>query len=463
MIVSSAYIPAADSSDNKTNLKFVVLISLVAAIGGLLFGYDTGVIAGAIVFMQKKFTLDPMMTGWAVSSALIGSIVGASIAGALSDRFGRKTILLLSALLFTVSAIATALPNDMNTFVMARMIGGLAIGITSMVSPMYIAEIAPAAIRGRLVSLQQLAIVTGFFVVYFANLTITGMGDELWNIEYGWRWMFGSAVVPSVFFLLLLFVVPETPRWLSKQGENDKALAVLTQVGGAEYGKQELHEIVNAVTEESASLSQLLQPGFRRALGIAIVLAVLQQVTGINAIMYYAPIIFQKIGSSTDNAMMSTVLVGTVNLLFTFVALWLIDQAGRKALMLAGSIGMAIALAGAGASFHFHLDSAWVLTFILMFIASFAASMGPIVWVIISEIFPTKIRGRAVSIATMILWIATFGVSQTFPMLLSSIGPAYTFWAYMSMAVFSIFFVWKAVPETKGLSLEEIEHLWVKK
>ncbi|MEB3286271.1 MAG: sugar porter family MFS transporter [Vampirovibrionales bacterium] len=446
----------------KLNLNFVYFISAVVAIGGLLFGYDTGVIAGALVFMEKRFTLQADMMGWVVSCAILGSILGASTAGVLSDWLGRKNILIFSAVLFSISAIATAVPNDINLFVLMRILGGFAIGISSVLCPLYISEVAPAAIRGRLVSLNQLAIVTGFLVVYFSNLCIAGFGDEAWKLEYGWRWMFGSSFIPSALFLLMLFFVPETPRWLSKQGKTEAAFDVLHKIGGKAYADNALSEIVHTVEEESGSLGQLLQPGFRRAMGIAMMLGILSQVTGINAIMYYAPIIFQKTGNGTGSALLSTVLVGAVNLLFTFVALWLIDKAGRKPLLFWGAVGMATALGGVGTLFYLGLTQGpGILLFILLFIASFAASYGAVVWVVISEIFPTRIRGRAVSIATMVIWLGTFGVSQTFPMLLSAIGPAGTFGIYFAFAVFTVFYVWTNVPETKGKTLEEIEHLWL--
>ncbi|MBX2860207.1 MAG: sugar porter family MFS transporter [Vampirovibrio sp.] len=454
-------------SNETVNLGFVYLISSVAAIGGLLFGYDTGVIAGAIVFMEKKFALDPTMVGWTVSCALLGSIIGTFSAGPLSDWFGRKKILLLSAVLFSVSALATAIPNDISTFVVARMVTGIAIGIASMLSPLYIAELAPSSIRGRLVTLYQLAIVTGFFVVYFANLFITTMGDAAWGIDFGWRWMFATSVVPSLLFLGALMIVPESPRWLLQKGQRDTALETLTKVGGAAHAQAEAKEIdasLNEENENKGSILQLFEPGFRVALLIGVVLAVLQQVTGINAIMYYAPRIFESMGNGTDTAMMSTVWVGTVNLLFTFVALWLIDKVGRKALLLWGASGMAICLFGVGYAFQQNMtEGPWVLLCILGFVASFAASMGPVVWVLLSEIFPTRIRGRAMSIATMVLWFATLFVSQTFPMMLEAFGPTATFWCYMTMSVVTVVFVQTMVPETKGKSLEEIENLWTTK
>jgi SP family arabinose:H+ symporter-like MFS transporter len=333
-----------------------------------------------------------------------------------------------------------------------------------MLSPLYIAEAAPSHIRGRLVSLNQLAIVTGFFVVYFVNLYISGLGNEAWNIEYGWRWMFAASVVPSFLFFVLLLLVPESPRWLTQQNKKPEALAVLSKVGGSAYAQEEVRQIVESIEndeEKSGTFGQLFQqPHLRLALLIACALAVLQQVTGINAIMYYAPQIFEKTGAGTDAAMFSTLLVGAVNLAFTFVALWLIDRLGRKALLLAGAVGMALSLLGVGLAFALNMTAgSWILICILGFVASFAASMGPVVWVVISEIFPTRIRGRAMSVATMVLWIATFAVSQTFPMMLAAFGPASTFWTYMGMSFATVLFVQLFVPETKDLPLEKIEQL----
>jgi SP family arabinose:H+ symporter-like MFS transporter len=446
---------------DRSHVRTVSLIAAVAALGGLLFGYDTAVIAGAIGFLKTKFELNAAMEGWAVSCALIGCIFGAMAAGVLSDLFGRKKTLLFAAILFLVSAIGSALPRTLTEFVIARMIGGMGVGIASLISPLYIAEISPAHIRGRLVSLNQLAIVSGMLIIYFTNAWIAGLGNELWNVELGWRWMFASETLPALLFFFLLLVVPESPRWLIKQNQDDIAEKVFRRVMPEEKVAPSLAEIKNTIAHESGSLMQLFQPGLRTALLIGIVLAILQQITGINAILYYAPEIFKAAGSGTSSALFQTVLVGLINVVFTFVAIYAVDKWGRKTLLLFGSAGMGISLLIIGIAFHFNASQGWLLLpFILLYIACFASSMGPVVWVVMSEIFPTRIRGRAMSIATVVLWIGCYAVSQTFPMFVETLGSAYTFWIYMVMAVFTFFFVLKVLPETKGRTLEEIESSW---
>ncbi len=445
----------------KPETKFIYLITLIAALGGLLFGYDTAVIAGAIGFLKTHFQLTAAMQGWAASSALIGCIFGAMIAGALGDWLGRKRTLIISAILFTISAIGSAIPHNLTQFVIARILGGVGVGAASLLSPLYIAEIAPAKIRGRLVSLNQLAIVSGMLIIYFVNAAIAGYGDDAWNAIVGWRWMFASETLPALLFMALLFFVPASPRWLTKQGREDEAFEILTKVNPFEKAKIELNEIKATIAQETGSLLQLFRPGLRVALAVGIVLAVLQQITGINAILYYAPEIFRKTGLGTNAALMQTVFVGAVNVTFTFVAIGLIDKIGRKALLLIGAGGMTIFLFLIGGAFYLQkFDGPWVLLFILLYIAAFAASLGPVVWVVISEIFPTKIRGRAMSIATVFLWTACYLVSQTFPMLLEKFGSAVTFWIYMIMSVINFLFVLKVVPETKGKTLEQIEKSW---
>lgn len=446
----------------KTNYRYLYLISLTAALGGLLFGYDTAVIAGAIGFLKIKFDLSAAMTGWAASSAIIGCVVGAMFAGKLSDVYGRKKILIITAILFAVSAIGSAIPQDLTQFVIARFIGGLGVGAASMLSPLYISEIAPAKIRGALVTTYQLAIVLGIQIIYFVNLQVSNLGDEAWNAETGWRYMLGSEAIPAVIFLGFLLFVPESPRWLSKMGKKDQSLKILQDINGNEKAKEIQNEIEITLKEEKGSIGELFAPGMRMALIVGIFLAAFSQITGINAIMYYAPEIFKSVGFGTESALTQTVIIGSVNVLFTFVALWLIDKVGRKSLLLYGVTGMSVCLFGLGLIFYLNLGSGpWVLIFILGYIASFAASLGPIPWVIISEIFPTKTRGVAVSIAVLILWVSVYLVTQFFPILLESIGGAFTFWIFMVNAVILVLFVWKLVPETKGKTLEEIEKSWI--
>lgn len=447
-----------------SNARYVYQISMVAALGGLLFGYDTAVISGAIGSIKARFELSPALEGWAASSAIWGCVVGVAAAGFLADRFGRKKILLLSAVLFAISSIGSALPQSLTQFVVARMIGGLGIGAASMISPLYISEVAPAKNRGQLCTLYQLAIVLGINLIYFVNYRIAGWGDERWNIELGWRYMLGSAALPALLFLLLGCLVPESPRWLMKQRREAEALDVLVRVNGSEQGPLVQEEIRQSFDQQEGGLAELLQPGFRKALIVGLMLAVFSQITGINAIIYYAPQILKGVGFGTDSALAQTFLIGVINTLFTFVALGLIDKAGRRTLLLWGVSSMVICLGGAGCAFYFHMTSGpWLLVFILAFIASFACSLGPIPWIMIAEIFPTRIRGAAMSLCILSLWLAVVAVTQFTPILLdpvAGLGGAFTFWLFMLFSILLLIFVWKAVPETKQRTLEEIEQSW---
>jgi sugar porter (SP) family MFS transporter len=445
---------------------YAAMLSFVAALGGLLFGYDTAVISGAIGFLRTHFALEAASMGWAASSALVGCLIGAGAAGELADRLGRKKTLLIAAVLFTVSGIWSALPRTIMEFNIARIMGGVGIGTASVVCPLYIAEIAPAARRGRLVTFNQLAIVIGILVVYFANYFIAGLGGEEWNVATGWRWMFGSEAIPAALFFALTLLIPESPRWLTQKGRKDEARAVLARVGGAAHADAELEAISATLGGEKASLAELLRPGLRVAFAIGAILAILQQVNGINVLMYYAPEIFKQLGSGTDSALLQTVAIGAVNLIFTLVAFRFVDRWGRKPLMILGSSGMGLSLVGLGFVYYYNALAAWALVFILGFIACFAVSMGPVVWIIVSEIFPTRIRGRAVAVAALLLWTANYLMSQSFPMinedpwLVSVFHHAFPFWLYSLFCAATVLFVWLVVPETKGKTLEEIELLW---
>lgn len=449
------------------SIAYLTLVCLVATLGGLLFGYDTAVIAGAIGPLRDHFMLSPGMEGWATSCALIGCFVGAALAGVMSDRFGRRNMLILSAVLFLISAVGTALPKTLVTFILFRIVGGIGVGAASMTSPMYIAEISPARLRGRMVSVNQFAIVTGMLVVYFVNYFITMAGDNAWNVQLGWRWMFASEAVPALVLLFLLFFVPESPRWLTKQGREQEASQVLTRVDGAEFAKQEIKEIREALTLESGSILQLLQPGMRVALLIGVTLAVLQQVTGINVFLYYGTEIFKSVaGAEVNVAMLQTILVGSVNLFFTLIAIGTVDLVGRKPLMIIGATGMGIALFAFGVAAYLDQIGGWLLVVVLAYIGCFALSVGPVTWVILSEIFPTKIRGRAMAIATGALWLANSLVSWTFPMmdrnpwLVANFRHGFPFWVYGGFCVILVVFMILAVPETKGKTLEQIERYW---
>jgi sugar porter (SP) family MFS transporter len=442
------------------SMAYVMLLTSVAALGGLLFGYDTAVIAGAIKYIKIQFALDEVMEGWAVSNVLVGCMIGAAFAGMLSDRFGRKKVLLASAVFFAVSAVGSALARNMTEFVAARMLGGFAVGAASMLSPLYIAEASPAHVRGRLVSLNQIAIITGMLVVSIANWLIASPVDESWNAQFGWRWMLGSETLPALLFFSCLFFVPESPRWLTKQGRESEALAILARVGGAQQATEEMKEIQDAIAHEGKSIRELFRPGIRVAMVIALGLAILQQVTGINAVLYYAPKIFESSRVTPTQALLQTVAVQSVNLLLTLVAIWVVDRRGRKPLLLTTSAAMGISLLLLGQAFSMDLSPAWVFAFTLAYVGSFAVAMGPVVWVVLSEIFPTRTRGRAMSVATVALWIACYCIAQTVPWMFEHLGKPITFWGYALMCLVALVFVLVFVPETKGKTLEEIERSW---
>ena len=452
-------------ANNKPNTlsKYVIIISVIAAIGGLLFGYDTAVIAGAIGSIQTIFDLSPALTGWAASSAIWGCMIGVIFAGFLSDKFGRKKVLILSAILFFISAVGSSIPNNLTQFVLARLIGGVGVGIASMLSPMYISEIAPAKIRGTLVTLYQLAIVIGINLVYYINLQIASSGDAQWNLDIGWRIMLASEVIPALLFFIMLFFIPESPRWLASKGKIDSAKAIIEKINGQNKSAELLNEIQDSFKEEKGSILVLFTSGLRMAIVVGMFLAFFSQITGINAIIYYAPEIFKNIGFGADSAMFQTVIIGTVNTVFTFVAIAFIDKYGRRTLLLWGISGMIICLGGVGLMFHIELSSGpWLLLFILGFIASFAMSLGPIPWVLISEIFPTKFRGVAMSISILMVWIGVVLITQLTPILLEGIGGAFTFWIFMFNAIILIIFTYNMIPETKGKTLEEIAKMWKK-
>ena len=451
------------TSQHSHNLGYIMLLTVVAAFGGFLFGYDTGVISGAIGFLTKHFQLSATWTGWAASILLAGCAVGAMVAGVAGDRFGRRSCLMACALLFTVSAIASAIPPTLGLFAWARFAGGIAIGAASMLSPMYIAELAPEKIRGRLVALYQLAIVVGFVIVYFVNLQIQRLGDEAWNLQFGWRWMFASLAIPSVIFGVLLLFVPESPRWLMKSGRRDAAQRVLVRVGGEENARREMAQIDSALQEEEGRWSELFTTGYFRAVVVGTLLAVFSQIGGINAIMYFAPEIFQAAGSGTDSAFTQTVFIGIVNLAVTFVAILLVDKAGRKPLLLAGTLLQIAALVFVGLMFQMGKSGLLLLVGILLFVGAYNASTGPITWIFNSEIYPNKFRGRAMSVAIICLWVADWVVTQTFPMLLDRIGSARTFWVYAACSCVCVIYILTLMPETKGRTLEDIEAGWKRK
>lgn len=448
--------------DKKRLTPYVILISCAAALGGLLFGYDTAVISGAVGFLQTKFALDSVAVGWVTSCILIGCAIGVSIAGILSDLFGRKKILVLSAIIFGASSLGAALAGSYVTLVIWRMLAGIGVGLTSLITPLYIAEMAPSHVRGKLVSVNQLAITIGIFVVYFINAAIASGSTQSWNVNTGWRWMMGVGVVPSVLFLIALIPAGESPRWLQQHGKSATALAVLTKVeGNADDATAQLTEIKAAETEvDDTKFSDLFNKTWFPVLVIGVLLCLFQQFSGSNAIMYYAPEIFKGAGFGQNGAFMATVSIGVINMVITIVSLGLVDRIGRKQLLGWGSLAMSICLFVVAICFFTGASATLTLTFVLLAIGSYAISLAPVTWIIISEIFPSKIRGRAMSICTVILWLSDFTLSYTFPILTQNIGEGWTFMLYVLVTLLSAIFVWRMLPETKGKSLEQIETYW---
>ena len=443
---------------------YVYRCTFVAAIGGFLFGYDTAVIAGAIGFIQQKFQLSPAMMGWIASCALIGCVIGAVIGGILADLLGRKKVLIISGFLFAVSSLGILLPAGLNYFVLFRLIGGIGIGVASLVVSMYISEIAPPAIRGRLISINQLGIVTGILVIFFVNAYIASLHDEEWAVNIGWRYMFGSGVIPSLIFIILLFSVPESPRWLAQKFRLQESATILNKLNPPDVAARELESISISVKTETGSYSDLWKPQIRVVTFIGIILAAFSQITGINAIMYYAPEIFKATGDGVKSAFLQTIVIGVVNIFATVVAIRYVDKLGRKRMLLIGVAGMALCLCLIGGFFYMHMTKGfWIVGSILGYISFFGVSLGPLTFVVIAEIFPTAVRAKAMSVAILTLWLSTFLVSLIFPVLLKFIGGADTFWFFAAMSLLSFLFIWKYIPETKGKTLESIEKYWALK
>lgn len=516
---------------NEASKSYTLKLTLIATLGGLLFGYDTAVISGTVESL-RHFFIEPMglslneanaMEGFVISSALIGCIFGAAMAGWVSQTFGRKKALFAAAILFLLAAIGSAWPeigfqmpsagdhSFVYHFVFYRIIGGVGVGIASMVSPMYIAEIAPPSKRGSLVGLNQFAIIFGMLVVYFVNYFIAKQGDTEWLHTTGWRWMFASLAIPSVIFFLLLFIAPETPRWLVMKGHTAKAEGILTKLVGNTMAKQEMVEIRQSFdNEETASLKSycrfmmtwlilfvvglisLSLAGVSSALEISMIasfvialyvpvksygfliimtgvlLSAFQQFVGINVVLYYAPEIFKSMGSGTDSALLQTIIVGIINLSFTVLAIMTVDKFGRKPLLITGALVMAVSMLGLGTSFSQGLPGTLKLVFMLTYTAGFAMSWGPVCWVMLAEIFPNSVRSSVMSIAVAAQWVSNFLISWTFPImdknetLVSMFNHGFAYWVYGSLAVIAALFVWKRLPETKGKTLEDMENLWKK-
>ena len=440
----------------------LALATGVTALGGFLFGYDTAVIAGAVGSLREHFALSAAQEGWVGASAIYGCLPGALFAGFLADRFGRKRLLVLCAVLYAVSGVWSAFPGSFPGFLAARFFGGVAIGVSSMVCPTYIAEISPERKRGFLGTLFQLGIVVGIFLVFLVNDRIQASGDVAWNTAWGWRWMLASESLPALVFLGLLGVVPESPRWLTLKGRAEAARRVLDRLLTPREAAEEWTAISSNPAAVEGRFRDLFAPAWRRPLLIAVALATLSQFSGINAVMYYAPEVFRAAGASRDAAFASSVWVGVVNLLFTLVALALIDRAGRRPLLILGAGVQTVALAAVGWSFLEMEQGRATLAAVLVYIAAFAVAMGPIPWVLISEIFPGAIRGRAVAVGVGTIWAACLIVAQTFPVLKEAVGPAVTFWIYAGCSFLSLVFVVAVVPETKGRSLEAIAASWTR-
>lgn len=456
---------------HQYNYAYILRLTLVSALGGLLFGYDWVVIGGAKPFYELFFGIShsPNLQGWAMSSALIGCLFGALISGVLSERFGRKLPLIFAATLFTASAIGTGAVNSFVPFIAYRVLGGLGIGLASAISPMYIAEIAPARIRGKLVSVNQLTIVIGILLAQITNYLIAEKthadmsASELmgtWNVLKGWRWMFWAEVVPASLFFILAFLLPESPRYLVKAGRLADSTHILQRIGGKDYAFEEstrIQDSLRASAHEQIDWRALREHRMRPVLVIGIILAIFQQWCGINVIFNYAHEVFTSAGYSVTDMLFNIVITGTVNLVFTLLAMRMVDSWGRKKLLLLGSLGLALIYLLLGASYYFQLQGAAILLLVVTAIAVYALTLAPIVWVVLSEIFPNRIRGAAMAIATTALWVASFLLTYSFPILNNVLKASGTFWLYGVICLGGFVFILKKLPETKGKTLEDLE------
>jgi SP family sugar porter-like MFS transporter len=443
----------------NVNFRYLLTISLVTALGGLLFGFDISVISGTIPFIQEVFELSESMKGWVVSSALIGCMFGAGYGGRFGDRYGRKKVLMVIAIIFGISAIGSGLSNSIPTFVAYRILGGLAVGGASVLAPMYIAEISPAHLRGRMVSINQLTIVVGISMAYYSNYFLLAVGEN------AWRWMFAAEAIPSVLFFVALFIVPESPRWLVAKNDENKAKEVLQKVAGNEFARFELSEIKASLagTVKRGTLKDVFKKKYRLILFFGVFLAVFQQWSGINVIFFYGPDIFAKANLGVDTALYYTTMVGAMNIVFTILSMWVIDKIGRKKLLLLGSLGMMVCYALIGLLFYLNRADDWMLlSLIIITPAFFAFGLGTTVWVVLSEIFPNKIRGAAMSVATFALWVGCYTLTLSFPMLVETLNAAITFWIYALVCFAGLIVIYKTLPETKGVSLEKLEKMLVK-
>lgn len=460
--MSLPYGPEHFPSEHSPLPLVLILAASVSTLAGLLFGYDNIVISGAIGYLSQLFHLNAAGVGWAAGCALVGCIVGCAAAGTVADFLGKKKGLALCALCFGLSSLGMLFAADLHQFVLWRLIGGVGIGAASVMAPNYIAEIAPTRIRGRCVTLYQLGIVVGILAAVFVNMLIQRMGDESWNISTGWRYMFLAGLVPAVLFGLMIVPAVESPRWLMKMGRRGEALEVLAKINGVQAASREASEIENSLASEEGHITELFTT-FRRPLLLGIMLAGLSQISGITPLFSFLPEIFRAAGTATSDAFFQSVLVSLVNLLFTLFALWLVDRAGRKTLILVGASLQCISFALVGWFYHLHASGLAVLVLVMGFVAGHAFGNGVACWVIISEIYPNKVRGRGMSIATTALWLVGYLGNQLFPIMQQRIGPDGTFWLFSAGAFLTVILVGWLVPETKGRSLEEITKFWTQK
>ncbi|MFA9191814.1 sugar porter family MFS transporter [Flavobacterium sp. FZUC8N2.13] len=453
---------------SKYNSSYLLFIALVSAMGGLLFGYDWVVIGGAKPFYEVFFNITnlPSMQGWVMGSAILGCLLGVMVSGSLSDRYGRKPLLVVASILFTISAIGTGAANTIEMFIFWRVVGGVGIGIASNLSPMYIAEIAPSASRGKYVSINQLTIVLGILAAQITNLLVAepiASGTILldsWNVQTGWRIMFWAEAIPSFAFFALILIIPESPRWLASQYKYEKATAIFSKIGGEEFAVEQIKELKAALgtIKEKVSYKMLFEGKIPKILMLGVFIAVFQQWCGINVIFNYAQEIFSAAGYGVSDILFNIVITGLTNLIFTYVGMYLVDRIGRRALMLFGSIGLACIYAILGVCYYFTVTGPAVLFLVIAAIACYAMTLAPVTWVVLSEIFPVKIRAMAMGVATFSLWTACFILTYTFPLLNNSLGAYGTFWLYGVVCFVGYLFLRIYLPETKGKSLEEIEN-----
>ena len=455
------------AAEKKIKKSFLYMITFISAMGGLLFGYDWVVIGGAKPFYEAYFEIVdfPNMQGWVMGSAIIGCLIGVFMTGFLADKFGRKPLLFISALIFIISAYGTGAVEDLTLFIIFRVIGGIGIGIASNLSPMCIAEVAPANIRGKLVSINQLTIVIGILLAQVVNYLIAepvGPGEQLidtWNGQSGWRWMFWSEGFPVILFFILLFALPESPKWLMSRGRMEDAAKTLVKIGDEEYVKAEIQALnqVNQAVQPKNNYAALFKGKMPKILLIGMVIAAFQQWCGINVIFNYAEEIFSAAGYGVSDILFNIIITGITNLIFTIIGMYTVDKLGRRALLIFGSLGLASIYTLLGACYYYQFSGIAVLVLVMLAIGCYAMTLAPITWVVISEIFPTKIRGAAMAISTFSLWTACFILTYTFPLLNASLGAYGTFWLYGVICVLGFWFIKKNLTETKGKSLEQIE------